>query len=69
MDEIVATGFHLIAIVAWLGLFLYSAVLFFPSISTVAASAKAKYIIDYRRKAIIITLVSLLYLPLLDIHS
>jgi len=55
---IVATGFHLIAIVAWLGLLLYSAILFFPSISTVAGSARAQYLIDYRRKAIIITLVS-----------
>ena len=59
MDDVslvIATWFHLIAIVAWVGLLFYSAILFFPSISTVAKSAEAQYLIDYRRKAIIITL-------------
>jgi len=61
MDDVslvIATWFHLIAIVAWVGLLIYSAILFFPSISTVAKSARAQYLIDYRRKAIIITLVA-----------
>jgi len=53
---VLATWFHLIAIVAWVGLLFYSAILFFPSTSTVAKSVRAQYLIDYRRKAIVITL-------------
>lgn len=53
---ILATGFHLIAVVIWVGLLINSAILFFPSTRAVAKSVGAQYLIDYRRKAIIITL-------------
>ena len=59
MDDVLlvfATWFHLIAIVVWFVLIIYSAIFFFPSVSTVAPLAKAQYLVDYRRKAIVITL-------------
>lgn len=53
---VVATFFHLVAIVLWVGLLINSAIIFFPSINTVAKSVGAQYLIDYRRKAIVISL-------------
>jgi len=60
LPEVISAWFHLMAIVTWLGLVIYSALMFFPSIARAALPARAVELADFRRKAIGILLAAII---------